>query len=115
MFVGFGEALRAAREAAGLTQDDLEDESGIPQSAISLFESGRRSPRLTEVVRLEDALGLTRGELLIAGGYVEVRDDLIRMIAASTQFDAVERELLTEIVKAFTRRARRREQRRRSR
>ena len=39
-----GERIRSAREAAGMTQVDLARVSGIDNSSLSHYESGRRMP-----------------------------------------------------------------------
>ncbi|MFJ9706331.1 ATP-binding protein [Streptomyces sp. NPDC101234] len=65
----FGELLRACRLAAGWTQDELADLSGVSAHSISVLEAGRRQPRLSSVSRLADALALDqrRREQLLAG------------------------------------------------
>jgi transcriptional regulator with XRE-family HTH domain len=55
--------LRTARRRAGLTQRDLADASGIPQSSIARIERGTTVPRLDTFQRLLRAAG---GELAIA-------------------------------------------------
>lgn len=48
--------LRKAREQAGLTQQQLQDKSGLPQSHISRIENARLSPSRTTLERLAKAL-----------------------------------------------------------
>ncbi|MGB3374370.1 MAG: helix-turn-helix domain-containing protein [Microbacterium sp.] len=50
--------LRLAREESGLTQTALAQLSGIPQSVISEYETGRREPSFGAVDRLISAAGL---------------------------------------------------------
>lgn len=47
-----GERVRAAREAAGLSQTRLSELSGIPQSSISLIERGLTAPQPQTTQRL---------------------------------------------------------------
>lgn len=60
----FAERVRAARLAAGLTQqqlcDRLKDEAAVrlDTSAITRIESGRRDPRLSEALAIAAVLGL---------------------------------------------------------
>src|SRR5450755_4566101 len=55
----FGERLRARRQLAGLSQEDLAERSGLSIRAISNLERGRtRWPHSDSVRRLADALGL---------------------------------------------------------
>ena len=53
-----GELLRARRQAAGLSQDVLAQESGLNQALVSRVERGVVSPTVDTVERLFAALGL---------------------------------------------------------
>lgn len=48
--------LRRARDYRGITQSELAKLSGIPQSVISAYETGRREPTASSLVALTDAL-----------------------------------------------------------
>jgi transcriptional regulator with XRE-family HTH domain len=50
------QSLRIARELQGLTQTELARQSGIPQSTISAFESGREDMGLKRIKLLAAAL-----------------------------------------------------------
>ena len=67
----FGALLRARRRAAGLSQQDLADRSGLSIRAISNLERGRtRWPYRDSLLRLAESLGLGgvgREEFLTAG------------------------------------------------
>jgi DNA-binding SARP family transcriptional activator/Tfp pilus assembly protein PilF/DNA-binding XRE family transcriptional regulator len=55
----FGEALRAARIRAGLTQSELADRAGVSARAVRYCEKGRvPRPRRESLRRLADAVGL---------------------------------------------------------
>lgn len=58
----FGDILRAARNASGLSQQKLSELSGVTQNAITKIESGKRNPNLLTVKLL--AAGLN-AELVI--------------------------------------------------
>lgn len=49
--------LREARTRARLSQTDVERRSGVPQSVISAYESGRREPSVQTLARLVNATG----------------------------------------------------------
>jgi hypothetical protein len=66
----FGRALREARGQR--TQAELGNLVGRPQASISTWESGHVVPGLEMIERLEVALELARGELLVRGGYVDL-------------------------------------------
>ncbi len=48
--------LKESRVAAGLTQRELSERSGVPQPNISAYEAGRRAPTAATRSRLEDAI-----------------------------------------------------------
>lgn len=57
--------LRAAREAAGLSQQQLADAADVRQATISDLESGRtQGIRFDVLDRLCEALGVAPGDLL---------------------------------------------------
>ncbi|MGD0703620.1 MAG: helix-turn-helix domain-containing protein [Trebonia sp.] len=60
----FGQRLRHARRARGLTLADLGARVGRTPSVLSLIENGRREPRLSLVEQLASALDLPVTELL---------------------------------------------------
>lgn len=51
------ETVRDARLRAGLSQADLGERAGLPQSVVSAYERGRREPSLATLVRLVAAAG----------------------------------------------------------
>lgn len=53
----FGSLLRRLRLAAGLTQSDLADRSGIARSNVAAYEADRREPRWSTAERLLAAVG----------------------------------------------------------
>jgi transcriptional regulator with XRE-family HTH domain len=59
-----GDRLRAAREARGLTLDQLSASTGISKAHLSRLESGARQPSVAILVELAAALGTRVGTLL---------------------------------------------------
>jgi transcriptional regulator with XRE-family HTH domain len=55
--VTFGEELRAAREAAGLTQTELAERIGMSGNHLSNVEHGRKNASFEMVDKLEEILG----------------------------------------------------------
>lgn len=90
-----GMALRAARLAAGLSQPELAAASEVSQSSLSRTEAGKHDPTVTEVARLESALQLTKGTLLVKGGFVTGLDAVDHAIAVDPALSDREREWLT--------------------
>ena len=60
----FGQRLRHARRARGLTLAELGAKVGRTPSVLSLIENGRREPRLSLVEQLANALSVPVSELL---------------------------------------------------
>ncbi len=58
-----GESIRAHRQAAGLTQEDLADVISMTQTAVSYWETGKRQPGADDLVCIARALGCTVAEL----------------------------------------------------
>jgi len=54
----FGEALRAARQQTGLSQDELSERCDFDRTYPSLLERGKRRPTFEMLLRLADALGI---------------------------------------------------------
>lgn len=66
----FGDELRRQRQRCGLTQVELARAAGLSVEAVSLLERGRRSPRMTTMRLLADAMeleDLERHALIQAG------------------------------------------------
>ena len=55
----FGDELRRLRRGAGLSQETLAARAGLSPEAVSLLERGRRSPRLTTMRLLAEAMGVS--------------------------------------------------------
>ena len=60
----FPDRLRAARQLRGFSQSELADKTGLQPSAVSHFETGRRSPSFDNLKVLSDALQVTTDYLL---------------------------------------------------
>jgi len=60
----FGQRLRHLRRAQGLTLSELGERVGRAPSALSLFENGRREPKLSLIEQLAAALSVPVSELL---------------------------------------------------
>lgn len=56
--------IRETREKLGLSQAQLAERLGRTQTAVSLWESGRRTPGLDDLIEIADALGVDVTTLL---------------------------------------------------
>ena len=107
---GFAERLQAARQRAGVSQNQLARQVGIHPSYLNRIEHGEREAPTREVVEaLADALALGSAEaddLLISAGHLPralarlgPRDPTIRLVAeflADPDVPAAERAALRE-------------------
>lgn len=62
--VVFGANLRAARQAAGLTIEELADRAGMNWSYVSQCERGERNATIGTLLRLARALNIQASQLL---------------------------------------------------
>lgn len=85
------ELLSEARQQRGLTQTDLAARTGLQPSAISHFETGKRSPSFDNLRRLADALNVSIDQLLGRSTASEVvtpeTDQLFRDVARMSTED----------------------------
>lgn len=59
-----GERIRTIRKAKGLTQKDLAILSGTSEITVRQYETGKRQPRIEQLILIADALGVSSGELI---------------------------------------------------
>lgn len=61
--MGFGAHMQALRKAAGLSQIQLANRSGLPIDNVRNWEQGRATPRIDSAAKLAAALGVSLDEL----------------------------------------------------
>ena len=52
------EKIKEARKAAGLTQQQVADATGIDRQVYSMYERGARNPRLDKLGKIAEACGV---------------------------------------------------------
>src|SRR5574337_237949 len=83
-----GKRLKAARENAGLTQEEVAQELGISRGALAQLEGGMRPPNSLQLAKLAELYGREIGDFLRAD-YQEVqRDAVAALFRADTQLAA---------------------------
>lgn len=70
-----GREIAAARIRRGWTQQQLADAAGLSQSALKLWELGRRAPTVTHLIQLARALDVSAGEMMDAALKAIEKDD----------------------------------------
>lgn len=98
-----GQQIARARRAAGLTQDGLEEATGLPKNSISEWERDVREPRVGALLKIADAVGLTLDEL-VRGGPPVHRSAQLELGLLVEQVEAV-RTLIHEASAALRRAA----------
>ena len=78
---GVGQRIRTIREARGWTQGDLAARLQRTQTAVSYWESGRRSLSLDDLVDVARVLGVANSELLPDGRPRQPVPALLRAVA----------------------------------
>ena len=68
--MGYGESIKAARKAAGFTQEQLAKKCSMATVTIRQYESEKREPRKEQLQILAEALGVEPWQLM---GYKEIR------------------------------------------
>lgn len=93
---GVGQRIRAVREALGWTQGELAARLQRTQTAVSYWESGRRSLSLDDLVDVARVLGVASSELLPDGPPRQPVPALLRAVA-----DHVEASQLADQLEQF--------------
>jgi transcriptional regulator with XRE-family HTH domain len=74
----FGNRLRETRLAAGLSQSELEELSGIPKARLSRYENGHVEPSIQTLARLAKALNVSEASLL--GDQRAIMEDFFKVL-----------------------------------
>lgn len=78
--VAFGGAIRELRTQRGLSQELLAHSSGLHRTYVSMLERGERTPSLSTVFQLANALRISPGRLVqITQLTLEKIDNRIRL------------------------------------
>lgn len=93
-----GEVLREVREEHGLSQRRCAELLGVSTSAMSDRETGVARVQPEDLVRLEDALGVVRGEVLRRAGYVRDPAGPLEVIDSWTWLGAPWRAAIRRLV-----------------
>lgn len=100
-----GIIVRELRKRAGLTQDDLAEQTGRSVDAISQIERGVNSPTIDTLLRFAKALEVTPEAFLIG---MDVRNErrrraLAAAMAALQGLSERDLDIAVEQIRAFTR------------
>ncbi|HVV82899.1 MAG TPA: helix-turn-helix transcriptional regulator [Kofleriaceae bacterium] len=96
-----GLRLRALRDAANVTQEDLGRRAKLSPKFISAIENGHTNPSIGAVARLSAALGLPLTAFFSEDPPGEVVDDVMAMAALLASRPAPARRRALKIVRAL--------------
>lgn len=77
----FGDAVRVARDRAGMTQDELAKAVGLTRTSITNIEAGRQRPLLCQAFDLAQTLSVSL-DVLMAQSAEAARKDEIAILTA---------------------------------
>lgn len=66
--MSFGENMRVARLASGLSADEMAEVVGVTKAAISVFELGHKYPKSSTLVKIAKALNVSLDYLMCQEG-----------------------------------------------
>lgn len=91
--------LRAALKAKGYTLDSIGQETGVTESAVGHWLSGRREPSITALKKMAEMAGMNLTELFGDGGrFLVVNDDEIEIIEALRKIPKGQRQLAVRLL-----------------
>ena len=97
-----GARIKAARERAGLTQEDLAAELDMSPTHISVLERGRKAPKLETLVNIANTLHVST-DMLLQDVVVCATDGLASELSvAITRLAPKEQERILNAIRALT-------------
>jgi len=98
----FSERLRTARELRKLSQAELAEKADLQPSAVSHFESGRRSPSFQNLKALADSLQVTTDYLIGRTNDLNMSDAAsIKLFRHAEKMSGEDLETLTSIAEVL--------------
>lgn len=97
-----GARIKAARECAGMTQEDLAAELDMSPTHISVLERGRKAPKLETLVNIANTLHVST-DMLLQDVVVCATDGLASELSvAITKLKPKEQERIINAIRALT-------------
>ena len=97
-----GARIKAARERAGMTQEDLAAELEMSPTHISVLERGLKAPKLETLVNIANALHVS-SDMLLQDVVLYAADGLAsELSAAIAKLSPKDQELIRNAIRALT-------------
>ena len=100
--MNFGENLRKVRTLRRLSQLELANRSGLHQTIISHFETGKRSPSFENLVKLANALECASDELIGRGRDSALTDQEVHYMAQFRNLSLANRNIVLYLMRMMT-------------
>jgi transcriptional regulator with XRE-family HTH domain len=97
----FHDNLKRLREAKGLTQAQVAEAMGSAKNTYIGYEKGTREPRLSELKKLADVLGVDLGKLCLEGSEAGLTGVLKYTLARAEMLEAKERYCLYKVIDGY--------------
>lgn len=106
----FAERLRTARELRKLSQSELAEKAGLQPSAVSHFETGRRSPSFQNLKALSDALKVTTDYLIGRTDDLNISDAVaLKLLRHAGKMSGEDLETITRMAEMMAKKKTKRE------
>lgn len=93
--------LRAARDTGGFTNRDLAEKIGRDESTVSLWMSGKRTPRMKNLQELARAMGVEMAELWSGPEAVPVTAAQAAVLEEMSHLDETQQEAIAALVRSM--------------
>lgn len=97
----FGKRLKGAREAAGLTQQELGDAVGTNKRVIARYEAGQAALSVHAAARMAKAAGTSLDAL--AGLAAQQDPELVRLLAQLADLSEQDRQAIRRVIQGLVR------------
>ena len=97
----FNEHLRLLRESNNLTQEQMAIRVGIAKTTYIGYEKGEREPRLSELKKMANVLGMTIGQLCMESDSRTVDENMVLLFEAVKEFNEEEKGAFSNLVEAM--------------
>lgn len=97
----FNEHLRLLRESNNLTQEQMAIRVGIAKTTYIGYEKGEREPRLSELKKMANVLGMTIGQLCMESDSRTVDENMVLLFEAVKEFNEEEKGTFSNLVEAM--------------
>ena len=97
----FAHNLTTYMNQLGYTQKDIAEKLGVTQQAVNTWTTGKNSPRMDKAQKLAHILNVEISDLVEPHTTVEIRPELMKLLAAAEKCTESQVDLLIRIAEAL--------------